>query len=144
MSVPPSALKTPPPEPAAPVARLSRTRVSVVKVTRPPALKTPPPPWSASSPSATLPATSVERTTISPVPFQSAPPSRAAVLPVNAEADTSLSPAPVMWMAPPLPGAPPVVLPVKVAPYTLSPRPAPDWSSMAPPARRLALPVNDE
>ena len=134
----PSLTNTPPPEPEAPVALLPLMTVAPVRRRRPPSAKIAPPPWSASSPVATLPSRVTPETAISPAPFQRAPPSTAR-LPRKVEFRTETLLLPVAWKAPPLPGAASATLAVKALPEITDSVPAPEASSMAPPARTASL-----
>ena len=141
----PRLLKTPPPEPAAPVAAFSWIELPVM-VTVPPVvasiegwLKTPPPPFAASGPAAVLRSISVPVMVIVPAEeFQRPPPSLAASLALTNESVIVTVPAPVRCRPPPLPGVGPVMLPSSVVATSVVEEPA--LASMAPPARLALLP----
>ncbi len=92
----PSVLKIPPPEPEAPVARLLEIFVPAKISSVPPLLKTPPPPSSAAAPCASLLLIVPPFIVITPVPFQTPPPSRAAILVLKLDPEILESAEPVI------------------------------------------------
>ncbi len=137
----PRSLRIPPPDPAIPSHEFSE--IVAPLITRvPPALNTPPPPWLASAPLAIFNVIKVLSMFMVPVPFQSPPPSAEAVFDITIPPEILLSPAPVIWRPPPLPGLEAVVLLVIVTLVRVIAKPAPELSSIAPPARIDVFPLN--
>ena len=138
--LPPTSLRIPPPLPAAPVAVLPVIMVLPLIITVPPALKTPPPPWSDIAPAAVLFSIVTSVMVITPVPFHKPPPSALAVLLLTTPPVIFMLPGPVMCTPPPLPGELIVVLPSRVTLVKVKVVPAPELSSIPPPARTAVLP----